>query len=443
MRHLLLYLLLIAPLAYGAIWLADHPGDVTIDAFGYRLQSSLAVLASALLIGLFLFSTLILVLRALLALPRRFSARSRLNKQDQGISALSSAMASLAMADYAAARKHIARAEAILGKHAPAPLLLSAQLARASGDDIAAQNFQAMLAHDSTRRVGLRGLIEHKLQHQDLTEALKLAREAWSLKTSDRFMTLRLFDILMRLAQWNEAAELLKQGRRKHALSRSECRRYDAIIHYERALAAMGRGETERALGLAQLAEKEDNSFIPAHSLTLRLLAQGQAGWQALYKAIEKNWKDYPDSAMIAPLLAAAADQPPEKMLARVQKLAKRNPEHLESQLAIAEAAIAARDWALARQQLKLALAYAESPRIYGLLAEVEKAELGDEGLAADWLRRAVNAPKDPGWQCSQCGRLHETWQLHCPECEAFDASVLERGTRPIIAPVLSPEGTR
>ena len=70
MIRVVLYVLLIAALAFAAVWLADRPGDVVITWLGRRVETSVMVLALA-VIAIAVLSTLFWsTLRAMASLPR-------------------------------------------------------------------------------------------------------------------------------------------------------------------------------------------------------------------------------------------------------------------------------------------------------------------------------------------------------------------------------------
>jgi HemY protein len=98
--------------------------------------------------------------------------------------------------------------------------------------------------------------------------------------------------------------------------------------------------------------------------------------------------------------------------------LAKRAPGNVEGALAIARAAIDAREFARAR----LALApYLDAPtkRVALLMAALERAE-GDEGRAREWLGRAVHAAPDPAWTAD--GYVCDHWLPLSPVTGRLDA---------------------
>jgi len=83
--------------------------------------------------------------------------------------------------------------------------------------------------------------------------------------------------------------------------------------------------------------------------------------------------------------------------LARMQKLAAMLPGQLEGALAVARAALDAREFAAARMALSPYLS-APTRRVATAMAEIEEAEHGDEGRVREWMSRAMRASGDPVW---------------------------------------------
>ena len=54
-------------------------------------------------------------------------------------------------------------------------------------------------------------------------------------------------------------------------------------------------------------------------------------------------------------------------------------------------------------------------------MAQLEESEAGNMPAARDWLDRAIGAPPDPCYVCTQCGGETPEWQALCPDCGGFD----------------------
>ena len=122
----------------------------------------------------------------------------------------------------------------------------------------------------------------------------------------------------------------------------------------------------------------------------------------------------------------------------RIEALAKKTPGHVEGALAIARAALDAREFGKARAALAPYLA-APTKRIALLMAELERAERNDEGRAREWMARALNAAPDPQWTAD--GYVSDRWLPVSPvsgRLDAFEWRVPLTGM--VSAPVIEPE---
>src|SRR5204863_7080110 len=104
--------------------------------------------------------------------------------------------------------------------------------------------------------------------------------------------------------------------------------------------------------------------------------------------------------------------------LSRVQALARIAPGHVEGALAVARAALDAREFAAARDALE-PLAAEPTQRVAMLMAELEELE-GDAGRAREWMSRALNAALDPAWTAD--GLVSERWLPVSPVTGRLDA---------------------
>jgi HemY protein len=102
-----------------------------------------------------------------------------------------------------------------------------------------------------------------------------------------------------------------------------------------------------------------------------------------------------------------------------VQSLAQKTPGHVEGALALARAALDARECAKARAALSALLAQ-PSQRVALLMAEIEEVEHGDEGRSREWMARAVHAARDPAWTAD--GFVSDRWLPVSPVSGRVDA---------------------
>ena len=166
------------------------------------------------------------------------------------------------------------------------------------------------------------------------------------------------------------------------------------------------RRDRDNAKAYALEAAKLAPTLVPAAALAGRMLAEGGELRRAA-RIINKAWQanPHPDLAQVFADLRfgdAARDR-----LKRIEALAKKAPGHIEGALALARAAIDAREYGKARAALASYLA-APTKRVALLMAELERAAANDEGRAREWIARALNAAPDPTWTAD--GHVSDRW---------------------------------
>lgn len=427
MLRLVAYLILLVPVTYGALWLAERPGQVTIEWQGYEISMALGILAGLVVFATVIVLMLALILRSLLATPARMRQRHRLKRYEQGLRALNRTMTALALADHKQAEKQLRKSRYYLSGHEPITQLLGVQLAHAAGKrEEARAAFDAMLEDDATRPVALRGKIMDLMRAGEYVHARDFAEEAWQQRPHDAWLCGAMLDLLFRARDWAAIEPVIDKAERKHGLSREQAGHYRAELHTARAREALKQDDTRRAQELGQLALKHGQRFLPARLVTAQALAR-QGETRSLLRFLEQSWALEPHPAFAELFLARGCQDSAGKTQKRLNRLIERNPDHLESQIVQARTAMLLAEWEQARNALKVALSKGESPRIYQLLAQVEIGETGDDKQAAHWLALAVQAPREAQWLCGQCGELHDDWQTHCRHCGQFDAIIWSR----------------
>ncbi|MCP4326890.1 MAG: heme biosynthesis protein HemY [Alphaproteobacteria bacterium] len=412
-----IFLVLLAAVAAAAIWFADQPGAVSIAWQGYQIDTSVAVLAVAVAIVALVVALVYRFWRFLVRGPKVLKQRHHDRRRRRGYEALTKGMVAVAAGDAAEAQRQSHRAEVLLNEP-PLTLLLSAQAAQLAGDATAARRyFDAMLERPEMEFLGLRGLLNEAKRDGDIDSALAAARRAYQLRPRAEWVLTSLFDLEVRAGEWDRAEQVLRECGRRHVYKDAELARRRAIVLYEQGRARAG-GDGDKLLRKARDA---DRAFLPAAlALAEREIAAGRD--RQASRVIEDSWRVLPTAEAGALYLKAGGDGDPLKQLKRIEKLAATNPDHAESHLALARAAMAAKLWGQARSHLSKAAETAPTVSAFRLLAELEEAEHGDSEKARYWLARAADAVGDPAWICDHCGTVAGGWQALCGHCESFDS---------------------
>lgn len=420
MARALLLFLAIAAIAAGVVWLAERPGDLLLTWQGYRVEMPL-VLAVAGVAAL--VTALVFAWRGLSFLmhgPALFAAARAHRRLADGQRALSQGMVAVAAGDRDAALRFARRAETLLGD-GPLTMLLAAQAAQLGGDETAARRyFAAMLDRPETEFLGLRGLITQAGHDGDPTQALNLARRAFTLNPDAPWLLTQLFELEAKAGNWREAERVTERALRNKLLPDAQARRRLAIARFQQADEAKAQGDLNAALKLAESAHTLDVGFGPAALMAAEILhVQGHRRRAA--RIVEEAWGRLPHPALAEEYRLIFAGEDASALRKRMERLAVLAPDDPESHLALAAAAVEARDYGLARLQLQPLVATRPDARSLRAMAALEEAERG-AAAAEPWVARIASAPPGPVWACQVCGREHGRWQPHCDGCESFDA---------------------
>ncbi len=409
------FLVAVGLIAFGIAWFADRPGDVAITWLGWRIETSMMVAAAALIIIIFAAILLWSILRGILRSPDQVSLFLRHRRQIKGYLAISRGLIAVGAGDVRTAQKSAGEAER-LAPGEPLALLLSAQSAQMSGERSTAERvFRAMAGRSDTKLIGLRGLYVEARRREDASAARLFAEEAVKTAPALAWAGEAVLDFRCAAADW--AGALAALDRMKGALGKDDYRRQRAVLLTARALAVED-SDREASRALALEAVKLAPALVPAAALAGRRLAEAGELRKAA-KILETAWKanPHPDLADVYAHLRFG-DSARDRLL-RAQRLAEKGAAGVDGALAVARAALDAREFAVARAALAPYLA-APTQRVATSMAEIEQIEHGDEGRARQWMARALHAASDPAWTAD--GVVSERWMPVSPVTGKLDA---------------------
>jgi len=425
MTRALFFCLKVALLVALAYWLAQRPGTVAIQWLGYRIETTVGLLVLAVGVFAALVALLYRLWRFLRRAPGGVGRSMQTSRRRRGYKALTQGMVAVAAGEADEAARLAKRADSLLDEP-PLTMLLSAQAAQLNGDEAAAKRyFNAMLERDETRFLGLRGLLTLALREGDDAAALDYARQARALRPRTPWVLTSLFELSERAGDLETARRAIDEAARAKALPAPEAERKRAVLALERARAARAGGERQAALAQARAALKHAPALTPAATLAADLLIEEGQRRKAL-KLLERAWAAAPHPDLARAYLHAQESADAIERLKALHRLVGARPDHPESHLALARAALAAQLWGEARRHLASAAGdggLEGHPReaVCRLMAELEDSERADAAAARAWLTRAASAPPDPAWVCGACGAVAGAWSARCGACDAFD----------------------
>src|SRR5262249_33685163 len=133
-------------------------------------------------------------------------------------------------------------------------------------------------------------------------------------------------------------------------------------------------------------------------------------------RTIEAAWRAnaHPD---LADAYLRPGDSAREK-LERIEALAAMAPGDAEAAIAVARAALDAKEFTIGKQALA-PLTASPTKRVAALMAALEL-QSGDEGRGREWMARALNARRDPAWTAD--GFVSDHWLPISPVTGRLDA---------------------
>ena len=420
MMRVIAFLAAVLAAATGLSWLADHPGTVHVEwpALNMRAEPSVFQVVMALISLLILAYIVTAVVRHLWNGPATVGHFLNRRRHQRGLESLSNGMIAIGSGDPSAATRHAILARKALPNE-PLTHLLRAQAAQLSGDKATSRRiFEAMLASPDTEPLGLRGLFTEASRENEPEAARQFALRALTLNPKLSWASTALFEMQCKSGDFDGALETLAGARRNDLVDRTLADRRRAVLLTGQAMKTED-GDPNRALALATEAHALAPDLIPAASIAGRIhAARGNTAKAA--KVLQKTWARCPHPDIATAYAFARIGDSPRDRLDRVRQLAALNPHSIESAIAVANAAIDAKQFDEARAALEPMLDGRMTQRIATLIARVESEQHADRGRVREWLARAVNAPRDCAWTAD--GVVSEEWAPVSPVSGQLDA---------------------
>ena len=423
----LLFVAAIAGLTFGAGLLLDTDGGIRVAVAGYEFTFGplQAVIAALLLVALIwalmkLVGLVVAVLRFVNGDETAISRYFDRNRERKGYQALAEGMMAIASGEGRIALARASKAEKFLNKP-ELTTLLTAQAAEMAGDTKrATAAYKALLGDQTTRFVGIRGLMQQKLTEGDTATALKLAEKAFALKPKHA----QTQDVLLKLqaehADWKGARTTLGAKLKSGELPRDVYRRRDAVLALQEARVVMEDATSIDAREAAIEANKLSPDLIPAAAMAARsYILKGEQ--KNAVRVLKKAWEVMPHPDLAAAFADIEPEETPPARLKRFKVLTALRPDSPDTKMLLAELNIAAEDFPTARRALGDLAETQPTGRVMALMAAIERGEGADDGIVRGWLARAMAAPRGPQWCCDKCQAIHAVWGPICDNCGGFD----------------------
>jgi HemY protein len=384
--------LIIAAMLLAAAWgIGTIPGTLVAHSGPYTIETSVPAAIIMLAIIVLLLTLLLRLIGGLRRAPGGFFSWRSGRRRKQGELATERGIVALAAGDAAAAQTQAATARKFLGE-TPLVLLLTAEAARLAGQpEQANAAFQQLTRHKTLAFLGHRGLTRHHLAAGDTATATTHALAAEDAYPGSAWTKTQRLDIALKNRDYQAALGLTANQAEVAALATA---------------AANAAATPANALRYAKQAVKAAPAFPPAIAAYANALRRTNRE-RAATKLLAKGWAAAPQK-LIADAWLAKAATPIERAQAAAE-LAKFAPGHPESELLLAQTALAAQLRGEAKRHANAAIqAGLTDKRPYSILATLDP---DPKAIAA-----AANAPL-PTWRCNVCSAESPDWNPVCPSC--------------------------
>jgi HemY protein len=419
MIRILVFFAVLAAIAFGLAWLADRPGDIVLTWQGYRIETSLLVGLGVIFLSAITIAIVWTILRFIFRIPSLMALARKARRRNKGYAALSRGILAAGAGDVRLARKSANEANRHLPEE-PLSLLLRAQAAQLSQDRGAAEAaFNEMMTRPETRLLGLRGLHiearrrgDHDAAHHYASQAHRIAPLPWAGTAMLEHHASR--------ADWEGAVAAVDSNLKAHAIDAQTAERQRAVLETAIALERQAT-DPAGALALVRRALKRRPDLVPAVALASRLFAR-RGEIRKASAVVERAWQHMPHPDLAAAYLDVRPGDSSADRLERARRLFRLKQDSAEARIALARAALAARDFKTARDAMAPLVAPGERPtsRMCLLMAEIEEAQNGDMGAVREWLARGSRAPRDAAWIAE--GVISSQWAPISPVTGKLDA---------------------
>ena len=420
MLRLFVFILVVLCLGWSFAWLADRPGLISITWQDYLVETSLMVAATVAVAALAAIMILWWLISLIWTSPHSVSRYFRALKRDRGYQALSTGLIAAGAGNALLARKMSVRAQGLLrADQEPLLHLLDAQAALIEGrHDDARARFERMSEDPETRELGLRGLYMEARRLGADEAARQYAERAAEHTPHLPWAAQATLEYRSQAGRWDDAIRLLDQQRAASVIDRKQADRWKAVLLTAKAgerLEGDPKGARDDALAALKLAK----DLVPAAVIAAKAYLR-EDNIRRAASVLEGIWKLTPHPEIATTYVRARSGDSAVDRLKRAEKLEAIRPNNVESLIAVAEAALDARELAKARTKAEAAARMSPRESVYLLLADIEEADTGDQGRIRHWMAQALRAPRDPAWVAD--GIVSERWRPLSPTTGRIDA---------------------
>ena len=417
MIRIVIFFLIVFIFAFLAVWLADHPGAVSIDFQSYRVDTSFAALAGLAAVMIFMSGVIVWLIGYLRREIPILGTNNAVKRQTRGLKLLNQSLVALSAGDHKLTKKLIIQAEVLLPPQPMVQLIAAEAASRAGNREEARIRYKTLEQMEDGKLLGIRGLLNDARESDQQSEALRLARLAFTENRKSPWVLKTLFALEVKAGNWQEAETALEKVAKESLIDKETVARHKGAIIYAKAMENSLQGDSAAAQKRFKQALKLRPEFAPA-AIGLANIELKLGNTKKAQKLILDAWAVAPRPSLLALYKEIDAHESKENWVIRIQELSAKNPKNELSILATANAHYDTGNIEAAQHLIEHTKPGVRSADIVQLALKIKRANQQDSLTLENELATATNSA---AWQCEDCHQTAETWSLLCTSCQGFD----------------------
>lgn len=410
-------------------FLANYPGSVKADWFGYSITVPMGLFVAATVLLFILCNTLLTTWKLIWSLPQKYLERIHKKRIQKGYNLLVDGLSAIAAGQNDEAKEIMSLATELIPDDSLTQFI-AAQASYMTGDEEGAiRQYLALIKNRRTSFLGFRGLLMQAKERGDYHLAQEYINKSLALRPDSPWLQTEYLSNAIKLAQKGVFAEIEKNKLVKY-VPKTLWHRHKAMLYWLKLQSNLPINHLERErlhLKVLELAPDWIYNVKQLVELYIRndFLSKAQ-------KIIQESFKKTPHRILGELWDTVFCDMQPVDRYRTMEKLVSGNEEHPESQFSLAESAIKAQLWGQAEKHLDQFLSHGLTRTGCNLMAELtEKRYPTQFDLAREWWKKSAQVTADYTWQCTSCHSLHNKWDLICNNCQEVDQIYWQQSSTP------------
>jgi HemY protein len=411
MPFMLILLVLLILVGSAASWFIDNPGFVTLTWLGYRIDTTVTVLAVSIVATFVAGQLLWILIKSVAMAPFRFRKKWQEKNLERGLDHLVEALLCI-MGDN---QKRLEKLSISAAKYLHRPSLRWLLPALGKGADLGSL-LPHLQVYPETRSFAIRQMLDEAETKADFETANDLAVRAHEAAPHQGWAAMAALRRLIRLEAWRDAQILLFKMRRERLWQGGVLDTWLVDVLCMRALACLKENDKAAALEHYSRAHKIAPTNLVVLMGLVPLLEEKRAG--SGLSLLEKNWRQAPKRVLSQRIIEQLPSGDTNlKKAKRLKSLAHQQPNAGERLFLMAEAAVLMDNPTEAIRHLEALVLVAPDKQALQKLAGLLRVQQPDSTRAIAALEQAATAPLLGFYRCGQCYTEHAAWHIICAHC--------------------------